>query len=86
LAVDDWKAINASNPDIEELMHKIGLVIYLGYPLVGFAVTSPFEIANQQAPEPVYDIRLLLKAGGPVRASVGFEVLTDRSLMKPATS
>jgi transcriptional regulator GlxA family with amidase domain len=58
-------------------MRKVGFVIYPGYQPMGFAVTSPFEIANQQATEPVYDIRLLSKDGGPVRTSVGFQVLTE---------
>jgi hypothetical protein len=31
---------------------------------MGFAVTTPFEIANRQAAEPVYDIRMLSKHGG----------------------
>jgi hypothetical protein len=76
LAVDDWKDISASNPDIDELMRKIGVDLsWLS--AGGFTVTSPFEIANRQAVEPVYDIRLLSKAGGPVRTSVGFEVRTE---------
>src|SRR5260370_27865386 len=48
-----------------------------GYQSMGFAVIAPFEIANQQAAEPVYDIRLLSKDGGPVRTSLGFHVLTE---------
>jgi hypothetical protein len=45
-------------------MRKVGFVIYPGYQPMGFAVTSPFEIANAQAAEPVYDIRMLSKQGG----------------------
>jgi transcriptional regulator GlxA family with amidase domain len=50
-------------------MRKVGFVIYPGYQPMAFAVTGAFEIANAQAPEPVYDIRLLSKHGGLVRTS-----------------
>jgi hypothetical protein len=42
-------------------MRKLGFIIYPGYQPMGFAVTSPFETANAQAAEPVYDIRMLLR-------------------------
>lgn len=58
-------------------MRKVGFIVYPGYQPMGFAVTAPFEIANQQAAEPVYDIRLLSQRGGPVATSLGFEVLTQ---------
>ena len=58
-------------------MRKVGLIIYPGYQPIGFAVTSPFEIANAQAAEPVYDILMLSKHGGLVRTSLGFHVLTE---------
>jgi hypothetical protein len=58
-------------------MRKVGFVIYPGYQPMGLAVTSPFEIANQHATEPVYDIRMLSKDGGPVRTSLGFHALTE---------
>jgi transcriptional regulator GlxA family with amidase domain len=58
-------------------MRKVGFVIYPGYQPMGFAVTSPFEIANTQAAEPVYDIRLLSRLGGLVRTSLGFQVSTE---------
>ena len=58
-------------------MRKVGFIISPGYQPMGFAVTSPFEIANAQAAEPVYDIRMLSKHGGPVRTSLGFQVSTE---------
>jgi transcriptional regulator GlxA family with amidase domain len=58
-------------------MRRVGFIISPGYQAMGFAVTAPFEIANQQAAEPVYDIRLLSRDGGPVRTSLGFHVLTE---------
>jgi transcriptional regulator GlxA family with amidase domain len=59
-------------------MRKIGFLIYPGYQPMGLAVTSAFEIANEQAAEPVYDIRLVSKEGGAVPTSVGFKVLTEK--------
>src|SRR5258707_583639 len=58
-------------------MRKVGFIVYPGYQPMGFAVTSPFEIANAQAAEPVYDIRMLSKHGGLVRTSLGFHVSTE---------
>jgi transcriptional regulator GlxA family with amidase domain len=58
-------------------MRKVGFIIYPGYQPMGFATATPFEIANKQAAEPVYDIRLLSAHGGPVRTSLGFQVLTE---------
>jgi transcriptional regulator GlxA family with amidase domain len=58
-------------------MRKVGFVIFPGFQPMGLAVTTPFEIANRQAAEPVYDIRLLSKDGGPVRTSLGFHVSTE---------
>jgi transcriptional regulator GlxA family with amidase domain len=64
-------------------MRKVGFVIYPGYQPMGFAVTSPFEIANAQAAEPVYDIRMLSKHGGLVRTSLGFHVSTEAFSEEP---
>ena len=64
-------------------MRKIGFVIYPGYQSMGFATTSAFELANRLAAEQVYDIRLLSKAGGPVRTSLGFDVSTERFIEEP---
>jgi transcriptional regulator GlxA family with amidase domain len=50
---------------------------------MGFAVTSPFEIANAQAAETVYDIRMLSKHGGLVRTSLGFHVSTESFSEEP---
>jgi transcriptional regulator GlxA family with amidase domain len=64
-------------------MRKVGFIIYPGYQPIGFAVTTPFEIANRQAAELVYDIRMLSKHGGPVRTSLGFQVLTEAFSAEP---
>ena len=58
-------------------MRKIGFIIYPGYQPMGLASTTPFEMANRQAAEPLYEIRMLSMHGGPVRTSVGFHVSTE---------
>jgi transcriptional regulator GlxA family with amidase domain len=64
-------------------MRKVGFIIYPGYQPMGLAVTAPFETANRQAAEPVYDIRMLSRDGGPVRTSLGFQVLTEPFSAEP---
>ena len=64
-------------------MRKIGFIIYPGYQPMGLASTAPFYMANRQAAEPVYDIRMLSKHGGLVRTSVGFHVSTVRFTEEP---
>ncbi len=59
-------------------MRKVGFVIHPGYSPITLAITTVFEIANLQAGTPVYDVVMLSKDGGPVRTSVGFEVMTTR--------
>src|SRR5258708_7514337 len=65
------------------MMRKVGFIISPNYQWMGFALTAPFEIANRQAAEPVYDIRMLSKHGGPVRTSLGFQVLTEPFAEEP---
>ena len=57
-------------------MRKVGFILHPGYSPMSLAVSTVFEIANLQAGEPVYDVRMLSEEGGPVRTSVGFEVMT----------
>jgi transcriptional regulator GlxA family with amidase domain len=64
-------------------MRKVGFIIYPGYQTMGFAVTSAFELANRLAAERVYDIRMLSRDGGAVRASLGFRVSTERFAEEP---
>lgn len=58
-------------------MRKVGFILHPGYSPMSLAVSTVFEIANLQAGKPVYDVRMLSKTGGPVRTSVGFEVMTE---------
>ncbi len=58
-------------------MRKVGFILHPGYSPMSLAVSTVFETANLQAGEPVYDVRMLSETGGPVRTSVGFEVMTE---------
>ncbi|PRH32623.1 GlxA family transcriptional regulator [Burkholderia gladioli] len=59
-------------------MRKIAFFLFPGYQPMGIALTAPFETANLQAARPVYDIRMVSEHGGPIRTSLGFEVMTER--------
>src|SRR5260370_4712346 len=65
------------------MMRKVGFIISPNYQSMGFALTAPFEIANRQAAEPVYDIRMLSKHRGPGRTSLGLQGLTDSFAQDP---
>jgi transcriptional regulator GlxA family with amidase domain len=58
-------------------MRKVGFFILPGYQPMGLAVTAPFETANLQAGRPIYDIRMISAQGGPIRTSLGFEIMTE---------
>jgi transcriptional regulator GlxA family with amidase domain len=57
-------------------MHKIGYVVFPGFQLLGFAAVTAFEITNTQLGEPAYEITLLSEAGGEIKSSAGFGVIT----------
>lgn len=57
-------------------MHRIGYVVFPGFQVMGFAAVTAFEVANLTLGEPAYAIELLSEAGGEVKASAGFGVLT----------
>lgn len=58
-------------------MRRIGFLLYPGYEPMGFALASPFQVANRQAETPIYDIRMLSRHGGPVRTSLGYDFETE---------
>lgn len=58
-------------------MQRIGFIVFPGYQVMAFAALSAFEIANQQAPEPVYDVRVLSEHGGMVQTSIGMDIGTE---------
>ncbi|WP_457580367.1 GlxA family transcriptional regulator [Ensifer canadensis] len=57
-------------------MHKIGYVVFPGFQLLGFAAVTAFEITNIQLGERAYEIELLSEAGGEIKSSAGFGVIT----------
>lgn len=57
-------------------MHRIGLIVYPGFQVLGLAMCATFELANSAADEPVYSIVLVSEHGGMVQTSAGFAVET----------
>ncbi|MBZ7925514.1 GlxA family transcriptional regulator [Ensifer adhaerens] len=57
-------------------MHRIGYVVFPRFQLMGFAAVTAFEIANLTLGEQAYGIELLSEAGGEIKSSAGFGVLT----------
>lgn len=58
-------------------MRKVGFILHPGYSPMSLAVSTVFEIANLHSGETVYEVKMLSERGGPVRTSVGFDVLTQ---------
>lgn len=58
-------------------MQRIGFIVFPGYQVMAFAALSAFEIANQQATEPVYDVRVLSEFGGQIPTSIGMGIGTQ---------
>ncbi|MGE6786675.1 GlxA family transcriptional regulator [Ensifer adhaerens] len=57
-------------------MHRIGYVVFPRFQLMGFAAVTAFEVANLTLGEQAYEIELLSEAGGEIKSSAGFSVLT----------
>jgi len=55
-------------------MHKIGLVVFPEFYLMGFAAITAFELANLVLGETAYDVTVLSEAGGMVTSSAGIRV------------
>jgi transcriptional regulator GlxA family with amidase domain len=64
-------------------MRSVGFIVHPGYSPMTLAISTVFEIANIQAGEPVYEVRMLSVAGGPVKTSIGFEIMTERFSGEP---
>jgi transcriptional regulator GlxA family with amidase domain len=58
-------------------VHRIGFVIFPGIQIMSTGPISVFEVANETAEQPFYDIRILSDNGGPVRTSVGIRIETE---------
>ena len=48
-------------------MHKVGLIVYPEFQVLGLAMCAAFEMANGAVDEPVYSLALLSEHGGTVR-------------------
>src|ERR1700754_2126690 len=59
-------------------MHKIGLVVFPEFYLMGFAAVTAFELANLVLGEAAYDVTVLSEAGGMVTSSAGIRVESRR--------
>jgi transcriptional regulator GlxA family with amidase domain len=58
-------------------MQHIRFLALPGFQVMSVGALSVFEFANKEMGEPVYDVRLLSEAGGPVRSSIGISVATE---------
>lgn len=58
-------------------MRTVGFIVHPGYSPMTLAIATVFEIANIQSGQPVYDVRMLSETGGPIRTSIGFEIMTE---------
>lgn len=56
---------------------KIGLVLCPGFQPVCFGAVAAFDVANKQAGERLYDMRVLSEEGGLIASSSGIQVMTE---------
>jgi transcriptional regulator GlxA family with amidase domain len=59
---------------VEAILQGVGFIVFPGYQVMAFAALSAFEVANQQAGKPVYDVRVLSEMGGQVLTSIGMSI------------
>ncbi len=73
--------LNVSNVVItsfQDIMKKIGLVLFPGFQVLDLFATTAFELANAVAERLVYDVHLVSEAGGLITSSSGVRVETER--------
>jgi len=58
-------------------MRRIGLLVLPEFQVLGFSALAAFEVANKEAGETLYDLRVLSERGGAVRSSLGMEVSSE---------
>lgn len=58
-------------------MKRIAYLLVPDFQVMVFAGITAFEVANQSATKPYYEIRLISEEGGLVRTSLGYSVSTD---------
>ncbi len=56
---------------------KIGLVLCPNFQPVCFGAVAAFDVANKQAGETLYEVRVLSEEGGLVASWAGMQVMTD---------
>lgn len=71
---DNTSMISANTPSVAD----IGLLVFDGAQLLDAAGPADvFDVSNRFAPAPLYRVRLLSPAGGPVRTSGGIVLMTE---------
>jgi transcriptional regulator GlxA family with amidase domain len=68
---------------LERTLLEIGFIVVPGFQMMSLAALSVFEMANFEAGEELYRVRVLSEGGGPVASSIGTSMDTRR-LYKPA--
>jgi transcriptional regulator GlxA family with amidase domain len=64
-------------------MLRIGFVVAPGFQMMSLAALSVFEMANVEAAEKLYSIRILSEGGGPVASSIG-TTMDTQAFSRPA--
>lgn len=59
-------------------MKSLGILVFPGFQVLDLSAATVFEIANLLSDRPVYGVRLLSEHGGPVTASSGITVETEK--------
>jgi transcriptional regulator GlxA family with amidase domain len=59
---------------MEMAVQRVGFIVFSGYQVMAFAALSVFEVANQQAGRPVYDVQILSETGGLIQTSIGMTI------------
>jgi transcriptional regulator GlxA family with amidase domain len=65
------------------VMRDVAFVVYPGYSVMALAVVAAFEVANNMATEPPYDLHFVSERGGKVRTSAGMSLDTEAFTDKP---
>src|ERR1700744_2999932 len=58
-------------------MQRLAYLLEPDFQVMVFGGLTAFEVANQSAERPFYDIHLISELGGPVRSSLGYSVTTE---------
>lgn len=70
--------LNVILTSFQDIMKKVGLVVFPGFQILDLVAATAFELANAAAPRPIYDVHLLSETGGLVVSSSGVRVETER--------